>query len=161
MKRLKQHKLNGEPHFVSLPKQAVKILEDLFALTGRTGFVFPAEGRKGRTMSNGTINAALRVLGYSSETVTGHGFRATARTMIAEVLGLDPKIVELQLAHEVPDANGSAYNRAEFILKRLEMMQQWADYLDELREDRADPRRHAVLPKFKPVTDRLAMEVAS
>ena len=112
-------------------------------------------------MSNGTINAALRVLGYSSETVTGHGFRATARTMIAEVLGLDPKVIELQLAHAVPDANGDAYNRAEFILKRLEMMQQWADYLDELREDRAQHRPHAVLPKFKPVTDRLALEVAS
>lgn len=158
MKRSKEQKEKGEAHFVSLPRQAVQILEELFALTGRTGFVFPAEGREGRTMSNGTINAALRVLGYSADVITGHGFRATARTLIAEVLGYDPAVVELQLAHEVKDANGTAYNRAEFILKRSEMMQLWADYLDELREDRAQHRPHAVLPDFKPVTARLASD---
>jgi integrase len=155
MKRLKEQKENGDPHFVPLPTQAVAILEDLFLLTGRTGFVFPAEGRKGRSMSNGTVNAALRVLGYSGDEMTGHGFRATARTLIAEVLGLDEAAIELQLAHEVKDANGRAYNRTQFVLKRQEMMQAWADYLDELRQDRADHRRHAVLPEFRPVTMRL------
>ncbi len=144
-----------------LPKQAIAVLEQLFLLTGRSGFVFPAEGRKGRTMSNGTVNAALRVLGYSSDVVTGHGFRATARTLIAEVLGFEAAVIELQLGHEVKDANGTAYNRTEFILKRQEMMQAWADYLEELREDRADLRRHAVLPEFKPVTARLALTPAA
>jgi integrase len=155
MKRSKVQKEDGDPHYVPLAKQAVAILEDLFLLTGRSGFVFPAEGRTGRTMSNGTVNAALRVLGYSGDVVTGHGFRATARTLIAEVLGFDAAVVELQLAHEVQDENGSAYNRTEFILKRQEMMQAWANYLEELREDRADHRRHAVLPEFTPVTKRL------
>ncbi|MDT7834092.1 tyrosine-type recombinase/integrase [Aquabacterium sp. OR-4] len=156
MKRVKAEKRSGAPHYVPLPKQAVDILEDLFCLTGKTGFVFPAEGRPGRTMSNGTVNAALRALGYTAEVVTGHGFRATARTLIAEVLSMDVAAVEMQLAHEVKDANGDAYNRAEYILKRQEIMQAWADYLDELREGRADLRRHAVLPAFKPVTLRLA-----
>jgi integrase len=156
MKRVKAEKEDGAPHYVPLPKQAVEILEELFCLTGRSGFVFPAEGRPGRTMSNGTVNAALRTLGYSGDVVTGHGFRATARTLIADVLSMDVDAVEMQLAHEVKDANGDAYNRAEYILKRQTIMQAWADYLDELREDRADLRRHAVLPAFKPVTLRLA-----
>ncbi len=156
MKRTKEQKLNGDDHFVPLPRQAVAILEELFCLTGGTGFVFPAEGRPGRTMSNGTVNAALRVLGYPADVVTGHGFRATARTLIAEVLSLDSDVVEMQLAHKVKDLNGNAYNRTEFILKRQSTMQAWADYLDELREDRADHRRHAALPAFTPVTSRLA-----
>jgi integrase len=161
MKRTKEEKENGEHHYVPLPKQAIAVLEQLFLLTGRSGFVFPAEGRQGRTMSNGTVNAALRVLGYSSDVMTGHGFRATARTLLAEVLGFEAEVIELQLGHEVKDANGTAYNRTTFILKRQEMMQAWANYLDELREDRADLRRHAVLPEFKPVTNRLEMGVAS
>lgn len=158
MKRIKAEKLSGDPHYVPLPRQAVAILEELFCLTSATGFVFPAEGRPGRTMSNGTVNAALRVLGYPATVVTGHGFRATARTLIADVLSLDVAAVEMQLAHEVKDMNGDAYNRAKYILARQEIMQAWADYLDELREDRADLRRHAVLPAFKPVTSRLAAQ---
>ncbi len=144
----------NERHFVPLCRQAVGILEDLFLLTGRTGFVFPAEGRNGRTMSNGTINAALRVLGFPADVVTGHGFRATARTLLDEVLEFEEKVIEMQLGHMVKDENGRAYNRTEFIVKRQTMMQAWADYLDELREDRADYRQHAALPEFTPVTKR-------
>lgn len=153
MKRTElQKKENGQPHFVSLPRQAAEILESLWCLTGPEGFVFPAEGRAGRPMSDGTMNAALRSLGYPSNVVTAHGFRATARTLIAEVLSIDPAVVELQLAHQVKDANGSAYNRTEFIEKRRVMMQTWADYLDALREGRADLRSHAAFPEFRPVT---------
>ncbi|MDO9074173.1 MAG: tyrosine-type recombinase/integrase [Rubrivivax sp.] len=155
MKRLKIEKETGDPHFVPLARQALVVLEDLFKLTGRTGFVFPGEGRPGRTMSDGTVNAALRVLGYPSDVMTGHGFRATARTMIVEVLGIDKDIVEMQLNHAVEDDNGEAYNRTEFILKRQEMMQAWADYLEDLRLDRST-HKSPVLPEFKPVTLRLA-----
>lgn len=157
MKRTKVNKLNGDPHFVALPRQAVAILEELFKLTCHTGFVFAAMGRRGRCMSNATVNTAMRKLGYASEVVTGHGFRATARTLLHEVLRVDKDIIELQLAHEVQDANGRAYNRTEFLEARREMMQKWADYLDDLREGRADYRRHAVLPEFVPVTNRLAV----
>lgn len=155
MKRPKIEKQTGEPHFVPLARQAVAVLEELFQLTGRSGFVFPAEGRPGRTMSDGTVNAALRVLGYPSDVMTGHGFRATARTMIVEVLSIDKDIVEMQLNHAVADANGKAYNRTEFILRRQEMMQAWADYLEDLRLDRST-HQSAALPEFKPVTLRLA-----
>ncbi len=154
MKRTKQQKETGEPHFVSLPRQAVDILWDLHALTGRGEFVFPAEGRSGRPMSDGTVNAALRSMGYSSETVTAHGFRATARTLLAEALSIEPAVVELQLAHEVKDPNGTAYNRAEYIEKRRAMMQVWANYLDQLRDGTADFRSHAALPEFRPMTLR-------
>ena len=106
-------------------------------------------------MSNGTVNAALRVLGYPSDVMTGHGFRATARTLIVEVLGIDKDIAEMQLSHSVEDANGVAYNRTEFILKRQAMMQAWADYLEDLRLDRST-HQSAVLPEFRPVTSRLA-----
>jgi integrase len=124
MKRTKQQKATGQPHFVSLPRQAVALLEDLFLLTGRTGFVFPAEGRTGRTMSENTVNMALRAMGYTSSVVTGHGFRATARTLIAEALEIAPAVMELQLAHAVKDENGEAYNRTEFIDRRRAMMQE-------------------------------------
>lgn len=118
MKRTKQQKETGDPHFVSLPRQAVDILWDLHALTGRGDFVFPAEGRFGRPMSDGTINAALRSMGYSSEIVTAHGFRTSARTLLAEALSIEPAVVELQLAHEVKDPNGNAYSHQRaFVLQ--------------------------------------------
>lgn len=159
MKRTKQAKLDGGDHYVPLARQAVEILEELFLLTGSTGMVFPAEGRPGRTMSDGTINAALATLGYSSDTVTGHGFRATARTLLHERLSVDKDVIELQLAHEVKDANGRAYNRTEFLQARQKMMQVWADYLEDLREGRIDHRTHADLPLFTPVTRRLEAQL--
>lgn len=87
-----------------------------------------------RAMSENTINAALRAMGFSTEEVTGHGFRATARTMLHERLGYSPDVIEAQLAHSVRDSLGRAYNRTEFVEQRREMLQAWADYLDQLRQ---------------------------
>lgn len=115
LKRTKYEKENGQPHLVPLAPQAVAILEDLFKQTGHTGRVFPCEGRKGRFLSDNTLNAALRSLGYGAETVTAHGFRATARTLIVEVLEFPEAVVEIQLDHAVKDTNGRAYNRTEFV----------------------------------------------
>jgi integrase len=86
-------------------------------------------------MSDNTINAALRTMGFAAEEVTGHGFRATARTMLHERLGFSPDVIEAQLAHSVRDSLGRPYNRTEFIDQRREMLQAWADYLDKLRLD--------------------------
>ena len=134
MKARKQEKLNGKPHFVPLPRQALAILRDLEKLTGRPdGYVFRGERDHGRPMSDSTVNAALRALGFAADKVTGHGFRATARTLLAEELGFRVEVIEAQLAHAVRDANGRAYNRTEFVSERKAMMQQWADYLDELK----------------------------
>jgi integrase len=84
-------------------------------------------------MSENTINAALKAMGYASEVQTGHGFRATARTIMDEVLEMRVDLIEHQLAHAVKDANGTAYNRTAHLPARREMMQRWADYLDKLR----------------------------
>ena len=122
-------------HIVPLSRQAVAILKGIQPLTGRGEYVLPGRGGK-RPMSDMTINAALRRLGYDTrEEVTAHGFRATARTLLHEKLRVDPAVIEHQLAHRVPDALGTAYNRTQFIDERREMMQQWADYLDELKAD--------------------------
>lgn len=153
LKRTKREKANGQPHFVPLAKQAVAILETLFTHTGHTGMVFPAENRPGRFLSENTLNVALRALGYDAETVTAHGFRATARTLIVEVLEFPESVVEMQLDHAVKDTNGRAYNRTEFLLKRIEMMQAWADYLCELKSG-VSRLRHPALPEFRPVTQR-------
>jgi integrase len=121
-------------HLVPLPSQAVTILRDLHALTGDSDFVFPGARSNGRAMSDAAINAALRRMGYDTKTeITGHGFRAMARTILHEVLGIPPEVIEHQLAHKVPDALGSAYNRTKFLPARKEMMQRWADYLDKLK----------------------------
>jgi integrase len=85
-------------------------------------------------MSESAINAALKRMGYDTQKdITGHGFRAMARTILHERLNIDPAIIEHQLAHKVPDTLGSAYNRTKFIEQRKIMMQSWADYLDELK----------------------------
>jgi len=121
-----------QPHIVPLPRQALNILRELHPATGDGQYVFP--GRSRRPMSNNSINAALRYLGYDKNTMTGHGFRATARTMLDEVLGFRVDLIEHQLAHAVRDANGRAYNRTSFLEDRREMMQAWADYLDSLKD---------------------------
>jgi integrase len=153
MKRTKDQKHNGQPHLVPLATQAVAVLEKLFAKTGDTGQVFPAEGRPGRFMSENTLNKAMRLMGYSSSQTTAHGFRATARTLIVEMLQIPESVVEAQLAHAVKDANGTAYNRTEFTKLRVEMMQTWADYLEDLRLGRSKVV-HPVLPAFTPVSRR-------
>ena len=124
----------GRAHYVPLCKQASKVLGELKRLTGGGRYVFPSIRSNAKPMSENTINGALRGLGYGSDDVTGHGFRATARTMLAEVLGFDERYIEHQLAHTVRDPLGVAYNRAKFLAERKEMMQEWADYLDQLRD---------------------------
>ena len=123
----------GKAHRVFLSRQAVDILKELEALKGKSEYVF--QGRSpNRPISNNTLNQALRSLGYNTKTeVTAHGFRATARTLLHERLGFAPEVIEHQLAHQVPDILGQAYNRTKFYEQRKEMMQKWADYLDELK----------------------------
>ncbi|CAD9226692.1 Putative protein IntB [Burkholderia cenocepacia] len=133
MKRTKQGKASGGAHIVPLSSQAVMVLRELHALTGSGRFLFPSVRTKDRPMSDNTINGALRRLGYDGDTMTGHGFRAMARTILDEVLGLPAAIIEAQLAHAVKDPLGRAYNRTAHLPQRREMMQQWADYLDRLK----------------------------
>jgi len=122
-----------QPHLIPLSRQALEILRDLYALTGDGHYLFHCERTKARPMSENTVNAALRRLGYTGDEMTGHGFRAMARTVLDEVLGYRVEWIEHQLAHAVKDPNGRAYNRTVFLEGRKEMMQGWADYLDRLR----------------------------
>jgi len=123
----------GQAHLVPLSVQAVTILRELHPLTGRGKFVFPCNRSTARPMSNNAVNAALRRMGFDSETMSGHGFRAMARTILDEVLQVRPDFIEHQLAHAVRDPNGRAYNRTAHLAERKKMMQQWADYLDGLK----------------------------
>ncbi len=134
MKRSKQGKASGSPHLVPLSVQAVAILRDLQPLTGHGRYVFPGLRGQGRPMSDATVLAALRRMGFPKDEMTGHGFRAMARTMLAERLGVDEAVIEAQLAHSVRDSLGRAYNRTEFLEQRRAMMQTWADYLDRVRK---------------------------
>lgn len=120
-------------HIVPLSRQAVTILKELHALTGLSPYVFPSIRTNSRPMSENTINPALRRLGYTSEQMCGHGFRAMARTLLEEVLGYPYDIIEQQLAHTVRDPNGRAYNRTKHLEARHKMMQDWSDYLDGLQ----------------------------
>lgn len=122
-----------EPHLVPLSKQAVAILKDIHPLTSKGRYVFPSIRSMNRPMSNNAILAALRRMGYEKHEMTGHGFRAMARTILDEVLGVRPDFIEHQLAHSVRDPNGRAYNRTTHLAQRKKMMQQWADYLDGLK----------------------------
>jgi integrase len=122
-----------EPHIVPLAKQAVAILRELQPQTGDGRYVFPSARSAQRPMSENAILAALRRMGYGNDDMTGHGFRAMARTVLDEVLGQRVDWIEHQLAHAVKDANGRAYNRTAHLPQRHKMMQMWADYLDKLR----------------------------
>ena len=133
MKREKDGKENGAPHLVPLPRQAVEILRELHRLTGHGALVFPGERNHERPISENSVRTALISMGYTPDQQTWHGFRATARTMLAERLDIDPLVIEAQLAHAVKDANGRAYNRTQYLAHRARMMQQWADYLDARR----------------------------
>ena len=120
-------------HLVPLAPQAVAILKDLHALTGHGLYVFPGRDPQ-KPMSEAAINAALRRMGYDTKTeITGHGFRAMARTILHEELHQKPEVIEHQLAHKVADSLGTAYNRTKFLKERKAMMQLWADYLDKLK----------------------------
>ena len=120
-------------HLVPLSAQAVAILRSVHPLTGHGKYVFPGLRTGERPMSENTINAALRGMGYAEEVHSAHGFRAMARTIMDEVLGERVDLIEHQLAHAVKDANGRAYNRTSHLPARRAMMQTWADYLDKLR----------------------------
>lgn len=121
------------PHIVPLSNQAIEVLRDLEPLTRRSKYVFPSARGASRCMSDNALRIALRTMGYSKETMTPHGFRAMARTLLDEVLGYRVDWIEHQLAHAVRDANGRAYNRTAHLGGRREMMQGWADYLADLK----------------------------
>lgn len=121
------------PHIVPLSRQAVEILTELHALTGAGQYVFPGARTNGRPMSDNAILAAMRRMNIGKDEMTGHGFRAMARTILDEVLGVRPDFIEHQLAHAVKDPNGRAYNRTAHLAERKNMMQLWADYLDKLK----------------------------
>lgn len=122
----------GAPMVTPLPRQALAVLRGLQPVTGMHDHVFPSMRGKGRPLSENTLNAALRSLGYEGM-MTAHGFRAVARTMLVERLNFPIEWVEMQLGHAVRDAQGRAYNRTTYLNQRGEMLQRWADYLDELR----------------------------
>jgi len=137
----------GRDLVVPLSRQALDVLRDLYPLTGHGQYLFPSTQRNTRPMSENTVNAALRRLGFTGDEMTGHGFRAMARTILDEVLGYRVEWIEHQLAHEVRDHNGRAYNRTAFLEQRKEMMQGWADYLDGLRSAKDVV---AIIPKASP-----------
>lgn len=136
MKRLRRDKEANpkEVHIVPLARQALDILRLLRPLTGDGALVFPGFRGKGRPLSDAALTNALRRMGYSSEDMHVHGFRATARTMLPEQLGVDKDLIERQLSHTVDNPLGRAYDRTTFLPERHQMMQDWADYLDKLRE---------------------------
>lgn len=134
MKRTIHQKVNGRPHLIPLATQAIAILKAVQPLTGHGRYVFPGARTFTRPMSDNTLNAALRRLDYGTDDHVAHGFRAMARTMLAErVMGVDPGMVEAQLGHGKSGPLGSAYDRAEYMEQRRTMMQTWANYLDKLR----------------------------
>jgi integrase len=133
MKRTKEEKEHGLPHVVPLPSQAVALLRDLQPLTGHGKYVFPGERSHDRPLSDNSVRSALYALGFGKEQ-TWHGFRASARTMLVDELDADHLAIEANLAHAVKDANGRSYNRTQYIKKRFEQVQLWADYVDRLTD---------------------------
>lgn len=122
-------------HIVPLARQAIAILEELHPLTSRGRYIFPSarNPRGDRPMSDNAVLAALRRMGIAKDEMSGHGFRAAARTILDEVLCVPPHLIEHQLAHAVRDPLGRAYNRTAHLAERRQMMQDWADYLDTLK----------------------------
>jgi hypothetical protein len=131
MKRSVEEKANGEALVIPLPTQAVILLKSIKPITGHGRYVFPGERNHDRPMSDNAVRSALYSLGYGEEQKP-HAFRAVARTLIVDELGLDPLMIEANLAHGARDRLGRSYNRTQYIKQRFEMIQQWADYLDKL-----------------------------
>lgn len=131
MKRTKAEKINGQPHVVPLPRQSVALLKDLHHLTGGGEYVFPGLRDRKAPMSEAAVNAALAGLGYKGQHVW-HGYRATGRTILRQVLKYPADVIEAQLAHVGQITHGGAYDRATHLEERTEMIQTWADYLDKL-----------------------------
>jgi len=135
--KMRQHHLNqgGDiyDHLVPLPRQVVSLLRYLHRITGHTGLLFPGRNDKTIPISDNTLNKALRAMGYSTSLdITGHGFRAMARTLISEELDWDEDMPERHMAHTTKEELGKAYDRAVFVSRRRQMIQEWADYLDRL-----------------------------
>jgi integrase len=151
-------------HLVPLPTQAIEILRELQPLTGPTGPIFRGMAReadKSRFLSDNTINSALRTLGYDTkEQITGHGFRATARTLIRERLGWDKDVIERHLAHVSDEELGGSYDRTTFLAQRREMVQAWADLLDDLAAGKDTPHASAELRNPAPRGLIAAAEIA-
>lgn len=120
------------PHIVPLSTQAVEILSEIQPITGKSRYVFPSVRTNSRPMSENTVLAALRRMGYTKEEMTGHGFRAMASTLLHEQ-GWPSDIIERQLAHAERNSIKAAYNHAQHLPERRKMMQAWADYLDKLK----------------------------
>jgi integrase len=125
---------------VPLSRQAVSILRELHPITGEGRFVFPSARSAERPMSDNAVLAAMRRCAIPKEEMTGHGFRAVARTILDEVLHFRVDLIEHQLGHAVKDPNGRAYNRTAFLPERVQMMRAWADYLDELKAEGEHPK---------------------
>lgn len=122
-----------QPHIVPLAHQAIEILKGLQSLTGGGHYLFPSSRSVLRCISDNTLNAALRRLGFTKDEATAHGFRASARTILDEVLHFPPEYIEHQLSHTVRGPLGTAYNRTTHLEARREMMQKWANYLDTIK----------------------------
>ena len=120
-------------HKVPLSRQALEVLEGIRPYTGSGKYVFPTPRSANRPLSENGVLTALRNMGYTKEQMTAHGFRSMASTLLNE-LGHRPDVIEAQLAHKGADKIRATYNRAEYMLERRNLMQSWADYLDELRE---------------------------
>lgn len=131
MKRQKKEKEQGDDHCVPLPSQVIKLLNEIRPLTGHGKYVFPGERNHNNPISDNAVRSALYSLGFGKEQ-TCHGFRASARTMLVDELNIDYQVIEANLAHTVKDANGTSYNRTKYIKQRFEMIQKWADFLDEI-----------------------------
>ena len=132
MKRTKAQKINGQAHVVSLPRQAVEILRDMQKLTGDGEYVFTGLRDHKAPMSEAAVSAALAAMGYKGRH-TWHGYRATGRTILRQVLKFPVDVIEAQLAHKGQITHGGAYDRATHLEERTPMLQTWADYLDKLR----------------------------
>ena len=131
MKRTKAQKINGQAHVVSLPRQALEILSDLKHLTGDGEYVFPGFRDRRKPMSEAAVNAALHAMGYKGRHCW-HGYRATGRTILRQVLKFPADVIEAQLAHKGQITHGGAYDRATHLEERTPMLQTWADYLETL-----------------------------
>jgi len=132
--RISAEKMKSKaPHIVPLPQQAMEVLQEIYPLTGQGRYVFPSPRTDTRPMSNNAILAALRRMGYAKEEMSGHGFRSMASTLLNEQ-GWNRDAIERQLAHAERNSVRASYNYAEYLPERREMMQHWADYLDQLKK---------------------------
>ena len=126
----------GVSHIIPLCNHAIKILKEQYLFSNVGKYVFPSARGPSRPLSENGVRVALRTMGFDSETMTAHGFRATARTLLDEVLEFPVEWIEQQLAHSVKDSNGRAYNRTKHLKQRRKMMQEWGDYLEALKDKR-------------------------